>query len=168
MVMKKTLLAVSAACCLLLGSTVFAELKIGVINVNKVFLESPQVAAAKADFKKKFEGREKELNDAQKDFQKSIEAFSKNSPTMKDDARKAEQQKIIDKQKKLQDMQMKFQSDANSAQEEALKDFSKKMETAVTKVAKEKGLDLVVAKASLAYSKDELEITPDVLKIMKK
>ena len=167
-VMKKTLLAVSTACCLLLGSTAFAELKMGVIDVNKIFRESPQVAAAKTDFKKKFEGREKALNDAQKDFQKAIETFSKNSPTMKDDARKAEQQKIIDQQKKLQDMQMKFQNDANSAQEEALKDFSKKMESAVTKVAKDKALDLVVAKASLAYSKDELEITTDVLKIMKK
>lgn len=166
--MKKTLLAVLTACCLLLGSTVFAELKIGVINVNKVFLESPQVAAAKASFKKKFEGREKELNNAQKDFQKAIETFSKNSPTMKADVQKTEQQKIIDQQKKLQEMQMKFQNDANAAQEEALKDFSKKMESAVATVAKNKGLDLVVAKASLAYNKEELEITNDVLKILKK
>jgi outer membrane protein len=166
--MKKTLIAVSAAFGLLLGSTAFAELKIGVINVNKIFLESPQVAAAKADFKKKFEGREKEITNAQKDFQKTIEAFSKNSPTMKADVQKVEQQKIMDQQKKLQEMQMKFQNDANNAQEDALKDFSKKMETVVSKVAKEKGLDLVVAKASLAYNKDELEITNDVLKQMKK
>ncbi len=162
------LIAVSAVFCLLLGSSVFAELKIGVVNVNKIFLDSPQIATAKSDFKKKFESREKALSDAQKDFQKTIEAFSKNSPTMKEDAQKAEQKKIMDQQKKLQEMQAKFQNDANAAQEEALKDFSKKMEIAVAKVAKEKGFDLVVAKASLAYVKDGLEITDDIVKQMKK
>ncbi len=167
-VMKKMLLAATTACCLLLGTAAFAELKIGVINVNEIFLKSPQIATAKAKFKKDFDVKEKALNEAQKNFQKAIEDFSKNSPTMKEDAKKAEQQKIVDQQKKLQEMQAKFQNEANAAQEDALKDFSKKMETAVAKVAKDKSLDLVVAKASLAYSKAELEITSDVLKVMTK
>jgi outer membrane protein len=167
-VMKKMLVKSSVLACLLLSSFAFAELKIGVINVNKIFLESPQIAAADKDFKKKFDGRSKEITDLQKDFQKSVEAFNKNSTTMKDDVRKAEQQKIIDQQKKLQEMQTKFQNDTNSTREDTLKGFQKTLESAVSKVAKDKGFDLVVFKASLAYNKDNLEITDDVLKVIKK
>jgi outer membrane protein len=167
--MKKMLLAMSAVFCLLLGSSVFAaDLKIGVINVNKVFTDSPQVAAANDDFKKKFEGRQKELEEANKNFQKAVETFSKNSPTMKADEQKKEQQKIIDQQKKMQEMQTKFQADANNAQKDAMEGFVKNLEDASGKVAKEKGLDLVVMKTSLAYYKSEFEVTDDVIKQMKK
>jgi hypothetical protein len=38
-----------------------------------------------------------------------VETLSKNSPTMKSDVQKEDQQKIIEQQKKLQAMQAKFQ-----------------------------------------------------------
>ncbi|MDR1057506.1 MAG: OmpH family outer membrane protein [Coxiellaceae bacterium] len=142
--------------------------KIGVLDLNKVLLDSPQLAEAKTKFKKKFEAREKELDEAQKKFRGAIETFSKNSPTMKSDVQKEEQQKIIEQQKKLQEMQAKFQEEATIAQSNLMKDIVKKVEDVVDKVAGEKNLDLVIAKASLAYSKKELEITDEVSKRLKK
>lgn len=150
------------------STTAKIGVKIGVIDLSKVLLESPQLAKAKTDFKKRFEGREKEVSEAQKKFHSDIETFSKNSPTMKPDVQKTEQQKIIDQQKKLQDMQTKLQDDMSIAQNDIMKDLMKKVETIVDKIATEKGLDLILAKAGLAYNKKELEITDEVVKRLKK
>ena len=154
--------------CLIFGQSIFAETKIGVMNVNKVFIESPQVSAAKADFKRRFDFREQELSQAQKHFQKEVEFFNKNNILMKIDTQRNEQQKLLEKQKKIQEMQARLQADAGKVQQEAFDNFSRKLEIAVNKVAMDKKLDLVLVNASLAYSKKELEITNDVIKQMKK
>ena len=169
--MKKSLLTILLAVSALLGVTVAMaapdakpEVKIGVVNVNKILLESSQMTTADADFKKKFEGREKEVSEAQKALQKAFETFNKNSPTMKAEEKKAEEQKIMDQQKKLQDMQMKLQTDANETREKVFKEFYKKLEEVVSKIAASKSLDLVLVKAAVAYNKPELDITDEVLK----
>ena len=165
--MKKILLVVSTAVFLMFGAAAFAETNIGVIDLNKVLIGSPQLAKAKADLKKKFDVREKAITKGQQDFQKAIEDFNKNGPTMKPDAQKKEQEKIMKMQKKLQEDQAKLQEDANAAQSNAVGDILKKIEGIVNKLAENKKLDLIVAKASLAYNKKELEVTDDVVKQLK-
>ncbi|MBU0744715.1 MAG: OmpH family outer membrane protein [Gammaproteobacteria bacterium] len=166
--MKKVLFSITAMIFFAISASAFAEVSIGVIDLNKILTESPQVEKAKTDLKKKFDKQEKDLAAAQKKFQSAIEDFSKNSPTMKADAQKAEQQKIMEQQKKLQEMQTKFQKDVNAAQEKVLGDVLKKIESIVNKLATDKKLDLIVAKASLAYNKKELEVTDEVIKMLKK
>ncbi|MDR1012581.1 MAG: OmpH family outer membrane protein [Coxiellaceae bacterium] len=141
--------------------------RIGVIDLNKVLLDSSQLADAKTKLKKRFGPYEKELDDLQRKFRTSIEMFSKNSPTMKSDDQKKEQQKIIAQQKELQEKQAKFQEDVTAAQNDVMKSVIKKVEEVVAKVAVEEQLDLVITKASLVYNKKEFDITNSVSKRLK-
>jgi outer membrane protein len=166
--MKKLLVIISAMILFAFGTASFAEIKIGVVNLQKVMLESPQMAAAKDKLKSKFDSREKEVIAAQKAFQSDVDAFNKNSPTMKDNDKKAAQQKLVDQSKKLQDLQNKFQNDLNAAQTEAMQVIVKKIESVVNKIAMEKNIGLMVALAATAYHKPELDVTDDVIKQMKK
>jgi outer membrane protein len=166
--MKKFLLVISTMLLFMFGTVALAEMKIAVLDLNKVMMDSPQLEAAKTKLKSKFDSREKEILAAQKAFQSDVEKFSKDSPTMKTEDQKAAQQKVIDQQKKLQDMQTKFQNDLNAAQGDAMKGIVKKVEGIVEKIAKKKKYDLILAKAGTAYSKPGLEITDDVIKLMKK
>lgn len=155
------------------GVTAFADKhdiagNIAVLDFNKVLMSSPQLEAAKTELKNKFDPRGKELEATQKKFQENIQAFSKNSPTMKAEDKKAAEQKLKDEQEKLQDMQSKFQNDLGKAQNDAMQKIMKKMEEIVTKVAKDKKFDLVIAKSSIAYSKPELDITEEVISQVKK
>jgi outer membrane protein len=145
-----------------------AGLNIGVLDLNKVMMDSPQLAAAKTKLKNDFDKREKDMIAAQKAFQADIEKFSKNSPTMKDADKKAAQDKIVAEQKKLQEDQTKFQNDLSAAQGAAMKDIVKKIEGIVNGIAADKKFDLVLAKAGTAFNKPELEITTDVINQMKK
>lgn len=165
--MKKSLLVLLASTSLMLGSSAFAETKIGVVDFNKALLESPQLADAKNKLKKQFDAREKEITEAQKKFQASIEAFNKNSPTMKADAKEAEQRKIMEQQKKVQEMQEKFQKDVNETQTKVMNGIVDKIQSIVDKVANDNKLDLVIVKASAPYSKKELEVTDAVIKQLK-
>lgn len=166
--MKKLSVIISAIVLFAFGTASFAEMKIAVVDLNKVMLESPQWEAAKTKLKNKFDAREKEILAAQKTFQNDVENFNKNSLTMKEAAKKTAQQKIIDQQKKLQDMQMKFQNDFNAAQTDALQNVMKKIDGIIKTIAADEKLDLILAKGAVPYNKPELEIADKVIKQMKK
>ncbi|CAL7961988.1 outer membrane protein [Gammaproteobacteria bacterium] len=166
--MKKFLITMSVVALFAFGTQAFADMKIGVLDLNKVMMDSPQLEIAKKALKGKFDVREKEMLAAQKAFQVDIEAFNKNSPTMKANDQKAAQQKIISQQKDLQEKQTKFQKDLSDEQNSAMKDIVKKIEGIVNNIAVSKKFDLIVAKAATAYNKPELEITDEVVKQMKK
>lgn len=164
----KKILVVSAMLCLVLESAVAVELKVGVVDFNECFFGSSQLETAQTTFKKKFDGRQKEITKAQDDWQKAIENFKKSSPTMKEDAKKSEQQKLLEQQKKLQEMQTKLQNDISTARNDVVKEVTKEVEKAASKVAEKNKLDIVYIKASLAYSKKELSITDAVKEELKK
>jgi len=166
--MKKFLISMSAVALFAFGMQAFADLKIGVLDLNKVMMESPQLEVAKKALKDKFDAREKEILAAQKAFQTDVEAFTKNSPTMKESDQKAAKQKFTTQQKDLQEKQTKFQKDLTDAQNDAMKDIVKKIETIVNSIAASKKFDLIIAKAGTAYNKPELEVTDEAIKQMKK
>lgn len=166
--MKKILIAISTMAFLTMGCLAFAETKIAVVDYEKLIVGSKDLESAKQSLKTKFEKREKDIKKAEQQFQKDVEKFSKESPTMKADEQKKEQQKIIAQQKKLQDMQAAFQKDINEAQRKTMDTIFKKIGTIISKTAISKKIDLVVTKASVAYNKDSLDITSDVLKNLKK
>lgn len=166
--MKKFLFIISSIVLFSFGTVACAHTSMAILDLNKVMMDSPQLEVAKNKLKKQFDAREKELMAIQKTFQTDIEAFNKNSATMKEGDKKVTQQKIMDQQKKLQDMQTKFQNDLNTAQNDAMQNIVKAVEGIVKKIATDKKLDVVFAKAGTAYNKPELEITDDVIKQMKK
>jgi outer membrane protein len=166
--MKKLLITVAAMLSLGLASSAFADMKIGVLDINKVLLASPQVAAAKEKLKKQFGPREQEIVDARKKLQSDIEDYNKNGSTMKADVQKDTQSKIMDEQKKLQEMEGKFQTDVNSAQTTEMQSVLKKVESIVNRIAADKKFDLILTKVSTAFNKPEFEVTDAVIKEIKK
>ena len=188
--MKKILLVVSASIFLLFGAHIFAVekndvkagTKMGVIDLNKILMESPQLKKAKVDLKKKFDAEEKKMmadqkkfQDMIKDFQKLSEENRKNGPTMtptqKKEAGKKEsdkQEEIVKEQQRLQKMQAKFQEDIGKAQNDVMQGILKNVENIVKKTAQAKNFDMVVTKTSVAYNKEELDITSDIIKELKK
>lgn len=158
----------AGAALLVFATGAFADIKIGVLDLNKVLLESPQIADVKAQLKKQFDPREQEIVDLQKKMRADIGDYQKNSPTMKQDAKKAAEQKIMSQQQKLQDLQTKFQNDLTTAQNQAMQNVIKSLEAIVSKVAADQKLNLVLTKTSAAYSDPSFDVTDAVVKEIKK
>lgn len=183
--MNKFLFTVSAVVLFVVGGAAFADAKsdmqtavasyaapdmkkIGVIDTNKIAMNTPQFKAIQEKFKKETELFEKEKKSAQESFQASFQVFKKNEPTMKESDKNAEQQKLADKYKKMQDELNKSQDKISTAQNKEMQAFAKKVEEVVSSVSDSKKLDLVVIKAAVAYSKPEIDISDEVINKLKK
>jgi outer membrane protein len=170
--MRKILiaLAVTAAfCCNVVNA---AELKIGVVDLKKVFTESPQVAAERTKLQNQFEPKGKEVEGLRKTLQTDVDKLKKDAAVMKDEEKKTLQTKITDEQNKLQDVQTSLQRSFLTAESQSMQDVSKKIQEAIDATAKSKGINLVMVKGagpynSVAYSDPSLDITPAVQEQLK-
>jgi len=167
--MRKSLLTVL---CLIVFSTLsfsaFAsDMKVGVVNLQDVFKNSPQLASIKADLKKQFASREQKLIDQQKALDKQAKALNRNRSVMTAKQRAAKQKSLISQQTKLQKEQIKFQQTFMAARNKQLGKLFKKIKNAVSQVARKNDYDLVLTKQAVAYTSDKYNITNQVLKTLK-
>ena|SRR3990167_8680011 len=169
--MKKLLLILISSVFALtaLGATTTASsFKIGVMNLQEVIQQSPQLNTIKADLKKQFDSKEKEIVGSQKTLQDDIDNLHKNSSVMKTAERNALQDKIAKEQQQLQSMQMAFQQQYIAARDKALSSLFEHIKTIVDGIAKKQGFNLILTNEPVAYADDNLNITDEVVKAMNK
>ncbi len=167
--MKKIVLFVGALLMASLSSFVFAEMKISVVDLNKVFTDIQQVKDMQAMLKDKFDPRGKELVSMQDALRVDLDKYKQNNGKLKGGALKKEQQKIMDGNKKLQDARVSLQQDLAAAQNVAIAPILKKVEEVVGKIAQVQKIDLVITKTNVAYVNpgSQADITDQVIAEMK-
>lgn len=166
----KKIAIVATGLSLSFATAAFADTKIGVVDLNKVLRADPHVAAAQAQLKKQFEPKNQALLAEQKSFQRQVEQYNKDQTNgkLKDADLKKAQQNLMSEENKIQEDRNNFQRELANAQNQSMQNILKKVETAVQKIAAEQKIDLVLTKASTAFSKPELEITDKVITEIKK
>lgn len=166
--MKKAFIFIGAILLLGFSSLCLAEIKIGVLDVNKVLTSVPQVKKMQTDLKKEFDPRGNEIVKMQNAFVADIDKYRKSNVNKKGDELLKEQQKLIEENRKLQEARVNFQRDLVTTQNRALGPILRQVETVVEKIAKEKKLNLVLTKMSTVYSEAQFEITDQVIAEMGK
>lgn len=166
--MKKIVLLFSMLFMLGFSTLGLAEAKIGVVDVNRILLSTPQIKNMQTELKNQFDPRGQEIVKLQDTFRSDVERYRKDNLTMKKDMLKEVQQKLVDESKILQEKRMSLQRDFHAARTKALIPIYKQIENAVNKIAQEKKLDLVITKISLAYNASQFEITDQVIAEMSK
>lgn len=166
--MKKVILFSGALLMLACASFALAEMKIGVVDVNKILATVPQVKSMQADLKKKFDPRGQEVVNMQNNLRSDMEKYRQNNPSKKEDELKKEQQRLLEESKKLQEVRNNFQRDLIAAQNEALRPILQQIENIVSKISQEQKFDLVVAKISTVYNHPRLDITEQIITEMNK
>lgn len=168
--MKKILLAITAAIALMVSSITpaMADTKIGVINLQQLLQQLPQMKQISADMKKQFGDREKKIVDAEDQLKKDADSYKRNGAVMSAKDKQATEDKLMKQQQDLQQMQVSFQRDFQTAQNKAIDDLLSKIKVVVEKIAAQNQLNLVLINASVAYADKSLDITDPVLKQMGK
>lgn len=166
--MRKIVLLLAGLVALMGVSSANAEIKIGVVDLQKILTTAPQVNEMRNKLKEQFDPQNKEIQEAKKSLQVEVDKFSKNSSVMKEQERKDAQNKIMDQQKKLREKEMAFQQKLMNEQNKTMQTLSDEIQTAVEKVAKDEKYNLVIAKGATAYNDPSFDITDKVLKTLKK
>ncbi len=148
---------------LLMASVAPAQVKVGVINLQRAVLESAEIKKASAAMEAKFKPRqadaqkiEKELQDIQNQLQTGA---GKLSPAAEADLQGRGQRR----QRELQRLSEDLQNDVDRERNEILGKSSQQMQAVVKTLAEAKGLDMVVDSSTTLYFKTALDITTEAI-----
>ncbi|MFP4157875.1 MAG: OmpH family outer membrane protein [Opitutales bacterium] len=151
---------------------------IGTVDVQRVLNDYNAFQSAVEKVRGSVAPVEEEMQKMQQNIQdivaKGREAeLKRDNPATSESAKQAAeaeitelQQQIREEQQRLQQFQQQAQQMAEKGQQEQLEPLQEKAVEAVSTVAKDKGIDLVLPKNSVIYASDELEISDAVIAVL--
>jgi outer membrane protein len=141
------------------------ELKIGLIDVQKVLSESNSGKKAREKFQAQVKKTEADLMRQKQDMEKLKADMDKKGPLLKEDDRK-------NLEKELQRKYVTYQQDMRDSQEELQQkeramtaEILKELETVVTDVGKKEKFTLILERSQLLYSDQAVDITTKVVEL---
>ena len=139
-----------------------ADAKVAVVRFDDAVRASPQYKVADQKMTAEFQKRKTDLENQSKQFESDVEKFKRDRVTISPDAGAKTEKDLAARQVDLSQAGRKFQEDAQTRQRELTNEVIGKVRDAVVAVAKEKGLDVVVADP--VYANTSFDITDDVVK----
>lgn len=167
--MSKRLIIAGIVCCLVFvmsvaGQVGAAEMKIGVMNVQQVLVNSASGKTAKVKFDEKmnelqtkFKSEEEELITMQKDIEKKSSAWSEET----------KQTKVREFQKKRRELQEKSEDarfELKTLQDKELAPILKALEGVVGNYGKENGFTMILdSKSGVIYFSEAIDISDQLI-----
>ncbi|MFT3905498.1 MAG: OmpH family outer membrane protein [Steroidobacteraceae bacterium] len=139
-----------------------AELKIGVVDYNRLMKDSPQAKAAQETLQREFSTKQKEMQSQQAALKAKEDKLQKDGATMSADDRAKAEKDLKDGARDYQQRLSNYQEDLNTRQNEELSRLQGALVEEVRKYAQAQKYDLVMAEGVI-YSGASLDITEAVL-----
>lgn len=147
--------------------SVYAELKIGFVEVQKILQEAPQTIEINKKLEKEFNARSDKLKADIRALNDKQTAFNKDSLTIKDSEKESKVKSLDQLRIDIQRKDRELKEDFNIRKNEELAALQDQVNKAVTSVAKAEGYDLVVYNG-VAYANEKIDITDKILKSLGK
>ena len=162
--MKKLISLVFLAFALVSG-TAKADFKVGYVETQRLFKESPAALKAQERLKKEFSGREQEILASDKKVVATREAFQRDSVTMSEairrDKERALNEMILDQQRKIR----QFREDLDIRQRDENQALVEKASKLVQEYGKKEGYDLILNEyGPVGYINPKIDITDKIIK----
>ena len=172
--MKTLMVAICAA----LSLAALADMKIATVNMVDLVKLHPSYESNKAllkstdkDYKEKLDKRQDEIKAIADEGKKAQEDLS--NPMLSASAKASAQKKLEGVQRRYiaarQDLEAevrRYQSDLADLESRLMKLQTEEIRAKITAYAKEKGYDMIIDSTMLAFSKESLEVTDDILRAM--
>jgi len=147
-----------------------SQLKIGHVDVMKILSELPERDSAQLVLDKETKEIESTFEEMQVIYNKLVDDYTKELSTYSELVKKAKEDEILDKQKRLQEFEQNATTTLQKRNTELLQPIYEKIIKTIEKVATENGFTYIldVSKGSIAFtSKDSQNIDPLVLALLK-
>lgn len=144
-----------------LASLASAQVKLAVINTQKALADSDELKKASAAMEAKYKPRQDELIKLQADLQSLEQQL--NSGKLNQQAAAEMQAQGTRKQRDMQRLNDDLQQDTDRDRQEILGKSSQKLQAVITKLAEEKGLDVIVDASQTLYFKPALDLTTEAI-----
>ena len=151
----------------LISLSVYADLKVGFVQVDKILQEAPQTIESNKKLEKEFSSRTDKLKADVKALKERESSFSKDALTMKESERDTKEKSLSQLRVDVQRKERELREDINIRRNEELGGLQEQINKAVTSVAKAEGFDLVLYNG-VAYASEKIDITDKILKSLGK
>jgi outer membrane protein len=165
--MRYTIFGASVVLLTVAATAHAADLKVGVVDMQRALNECDAGKKAKDQVKAKFEKAQDQLKRQRDELDKARDDFDKKALVLKEDQRrdmeKDFEMKSLDFKRKYED----FQRDLKRTDSELTSGIVDQLYGIVTQLAQEKGLTMVLEASSgvLLYSDKSIDLTDDVIKL---
>ena len=140
-----------------------AELKVGVVDMQRAMMQTEDGLRAQGTIKKFFDKRQQELDRRQDELQRERDDLSKQSKVL---SRAALQRRMELWQRRMIEVQtlfVEYNKELQKKQSELTAPIIRKMFGVVQRIARRKNIDLVVDKPAVPYARADLDLTDMVV-----
>lgn len=141
-----------------------ADVKIGVINMERVMRESEPAKKASTKLEKEFKKRSLELDKSRQQTQAMQDDLEKNGVTLSDSARAIKSKELADMSREVQRKQREYNEDLNARRNEELQSIVERTNSVIRSMAEKENFDLIVQEA--VYAGQRVDITEKVIKAL--
>jgi outer membrane protein len=149
------------------ASSVFAEeLKLGYVDMQRAISETEDGRKAKANLKKIFDQKQKELDEQQEDVKKGIEDLDKKRTLLPPDKVREKEAELQGRVQKIQQTYLRHQQDLQAKEQEATGKIVERMQKILFKIALAENFTMIFDKSggALAFAKPHLDLTNDLIR----
>lgn len=143
------------------------DTRIGIVNTAKLLKEAPQADSARKKLESEFAPRDAKIVKLQKLIKALEDKLSKDAAVMSDAARKKQEREIVSKKRDVKRVREEFTEDFNFRRNEEIGRLQKLVSETILSLAKENNYDIILNE-SVIYASDQVDITADVLKRLRK
>ena len=141
-----------------------ADVKIGVINMERVMKESEPAKKASSKLEKEFKKRSSDLDKSRQQAQAMQDDLEKNGATLSESVRVAKTKELSDLSRELQRKQREYNEDLNARRNEELQSIVERTNAVIRSMAEKENFDLIVQEA--VYAGPRADITEKVIKAL--
>jgi len=152
-------------CGVLASGQASAEIKIGVVNFQKLLEEAPQTKTAMQALENEFAPRRRELMTMQNDLKSREEKLQKEGALMSEADRVKAEKTFRDEQREFSRKAGEFQDDGSTRKNEEIGKVQRYLVTEIQGYANAQGYDLVLGDG-VFFAKGPLDITAQVLALL--
>jgi outer membrane protein len=144
-----------------------AEMKVGIVKLNRLFEEAPQAIALQRSLTEEFAPRERQIRAKREELVGIEERLQQGEGFMSDDERRRLEQQYRDGQRDLQRSQNEFIEDLNLRRNERLGDLQRLFISEIQSYSRTQGFDLVLVEGFI-HASDALDITQQILQVLQR
>ena len=149
-----------------IASASAADLKIGTVDLQKVFAGAPQRTIIVDKIKKQFEDKTNALKALGESIEKKRTDAQRDAVTMTQEQKIAVQRELQEMATKAQTMQKNLQEDFQRAQQAEGQKLQEKINQTIQQIAKAEGFDLILRSETVAFQTNTLDISNKVITIL--
>ena len=143
--------------------TFSAEIKIGIVDVNKILKEAPQTISANKKLEKEFGSRTEKLKAKIQALQGDEKKYQKEALTLSDEQKDKTEKSLQQRRIEIQRLERELREDMDLRRREEIGDLQEKINQTIDKIAADEKYDLILYNG-IAYASENVDITNRIIK----